>query len=72
MERGRKKIRVKLKENRKTGFDSYITLLSKAIGLLFIGFSLYYFVDSQGSDFLNKLIAFFMIVLIYIKPNEIQ
>ena len=59
MERGRKKIRVKLKENRKTGFDSYITLLSKAIGLLFIGFSLYYFVDSQGSDFLNKLIAFF-------------
>ena len=57
MERGRKKIRVKLKENRKTGFDSYITLLSKAIGLLFIGFSLYYFVDSQGSDFLNKSIA---------------
>ena len=59
MEEHRKKIKHKVKENRKPGFDRYISILSKAIGLLFIGFSLYYFVDSQGGDFLKKIIAFF-------------
>jgi len=59
MEEHRKKIKIKVKENRKPGFDRYISILSKAIGLLFIGFSFYFFVDSQGSDFLKKIIAFF-------------
>jgi len=59
MEEHRKKIKLKVKENRKPGFDRYISILSKAIGLLFIGFSFYYFVDSQGSNFLNNIIAFF-------------
>ena len=59
MEEHRKKIKLKVKENRKPGFDRYISILSKAIGLLFIGFSFYYFVDSQGSDFLKNKIAFF-------------
>ena len=59
MEEHRKKIKLKVKENRKPGFDRYISILSKAIGLLFIGFSFYYFVDSQGSNFLNNIIVFF-------------
>jgi hypothetical protein len=59
MEEHRKKIKLKVKENRKPGFDRYISILSKAIGLLFIGFSFYFFVDSQGNDFLKKIIEFF-------------
>jgi len=52
----RKKIKFRVKENKKTGQEYYVSLAIKAIGILFIGFSLYYLIDAQ--DIYSKLFAY--------------
>jgi hypothetical protein len=59
MEERRKKIKLKVKENKKTGIENYISIALKVIGLLFMGFSIYYFIDAQGQDFLSVIYSYF-------------
>lgn len=59
MDERKKKIKLKVKESKKTGIENYISISIKLIGLLFIGFSLYYFIGSQGYDFLNIIYSYF-------------
>ena len=59
MEKERNKIKLKVKEKKISGFDSYLSIALKVIGILFLGIAGYYFIDAQGEDLITKIISFF-------------
>lgn len=59
MEKERNKIKLKVKEKKISGFDSYLSIALKVIGVLFLGIAGYYFIDAQGEDLITKIISFF-------------
>jgi hypothetical protein len=58
MEKERNKIKLKVKEKKISGFDSYLSIALKVIGILFLGIAGYYFIDAQGEDLITKIISF--------------
>ena len=71
MEKERNKIKLKVKEKKISGFDSYLSIALKVIGILFLGIAGYYFIDAQGEDLITKMISFFSSTdnsTVYINP----